>query len=236
MNSARFDEILRSVEHHHEHYLKNLRLLFEAQAANPRPTRAGSNDVTASPLLKAVSFGPGQSSGNRPRRATNESPQIQPALVFDGLMLAGEEHGDFLPLTPPSRPASTKALDTFAPSISAPLTQQLFSDEDLAAHIRSVDESSEDTVTALAEVWQRRNELDASNILSTFETGEGTRYESATYAVYEVGRDGGPTPKQILSEQAYSTGGDGDGDNRDSSVWTVLRNINGDGDAVGRMT
>jgi hypothetical protein len=151
-------------------------------------------------------------------------------------MLSSEEHGDFLPLTPPSRAASTRALDTFAPSIPLPLAQQSFSDEELAAHIRSVDESSEDTVTALAEVWQRRNELDASNILTTFETGEGTRYESATYAVYEVGRDGGPTPKQILSEQTYSTSGDGDGDNRDSSVWTVLKNINGDGDAVGRMT
>ena len=235
MNTPRFEEILRSVEHHHEQYVKNLRLL-EAQTASSRAAKAGNDDVTSSPLVKTHSFGPAQSPSTRPRRPTNESPQMQPALMFDGLMLSGEEQAEFLPLTPPSRAASTKSSDTFVPSISSPLPQQAFSKENLASHIRSIDESCKDTVAVLGDVWHKRNELDASNVLTTFETGEGSLYESATYHVYEVGRDGSPKPKQIQSEQAYLTGGDGDGDNRDASVWRVLKHVNSEGTAVGRMT
>jgi hypothetical protein len=236
MNNPRFEDILKSAEHHHEQYLKNIRLLFETQATNTRITRIGSNDVTASPLLKAVSFGPVPSNGERSRRPTNESPRTQPVSVFDGLVLSGEESGDFLPLTSPSRTASAKAPDSLAASVSKSLPRESFSEQGLVDHIRSVDESTQDTVTALGDVWQKRTELDASNILTTFESGEGSRYESATYEVYEVGRDGTPKPKQIQAEQPHFPGGDGDGDNRDVSVWGVLRESNSDGNAVGRMT
>jgi hypothetical protein len=237
MNNPRLEEILKSVEHHHEQYLKNLRLLFDVQATNTRAVRTGSNDVTASPLLKAVSFGPvlAQSNSERPRWLTNESPKAKPASV-DGFLLSGEEAGDFLPLTPPSRTASAKITDSIVSSVSKLLSQASFSEEDLVAHIRSVDETTHGTVTALGDVWQRRNELEPSNILGSFESGEGSRYESATYEIYEVGKDGIPKSKQIPSGQASVLGADGDGDNRDASVWGVLKDINGDGRAVGRMT
>jgi hypothetical protein len=237
MNNPRLEEILKSVEHHHEQYLKNLRLLFDVQATHPRVARTGSNDVTASPLLKAVSFGPGPLQGNseRVRWLTNESPKAKPASV-DGFLLSGDEPGDFLPLTPPSRTASARIPDSTIPSVSQLLPQESFSEENLVAHIRSIDEASQGTVTALGDVWQRRNELEPSNVLGSFESGEGSRYESATYEIYEVSKDGTPESKQIPSGTTSVAGADGDGDNRDASVWSVLKDINGDGRAVGRMT
>jgi hypothetical protein len=233
MNNARLDEVLRAVEHHHEQYLKNLRLIYDAQPASTRMIRLGSTDVTASPLLKAVNFGP---PGERARRLTNESPRVQPITVFDSVLDSAEEFGEFLPLTPPSRTTSARTSETFVPSISRPLCRESFTEEDLVAHLRVIDESNQDTVTALGDVWQKRNELDPSNLLISFETGEGSRYDSATYDIYEVGKDGTPKPKQIQAEQAHFVGGDGDGDNQDASVWRVLKNVNGDGNAVGRMT
>lgn len=243
MNNARVEEHLKSAEHYHELYLKSLRLVYEAQAASARLARVASVDVTASPLLRAATSVPTRSTIEPSRRSTTESPPLKPASVFDGLVLSAEELCDFLPLTPsPSRAASAKIPGSstppppVVPTVLKPLPQQSFSEEDLVAHISSIDESRRDTITALGEVWQKRNELDPSNILSTFDTGEGSRYESATYAVYEVGRDATPKPKQTLSQQGHHAGGDGDGDNRDPSVWRVLKDINSDGSAVGRMT
>ncbi len=161
---------------------------------------------------------------------------MQPSSVYDGLVLSGEDQTEFLPLTPPSRAASTKSSDASVPSISSPLPQQAFSKENLVAHIRSIDESCKDAVAVLGDVWHKRSELDASNVLATFESGEHSPYESATYHVYEVGRDGSPKAKQIQSDHAYHTGGDGDENNRDASVWRVLKHVNSEGTAVGRMT
>ncbi|KAL2023739.1 hypothetical protein VTK56DRAFT_1453 [Thermocarpiscus australiensis] len=240
MNNPHLEETLRSVEHHHEQYFKNLRLLYEIQvAANNRPTRPGNNDVVSSSSMKAVNFGsvPLQaSSAERSRRLTNESPRCQPVSAFDGLLDSTEEHGDFLPLTPPSRTTSARTSEAFVPSIPKPLDKESFSEEDLVAHLRSIDETNQDTVTALGDVWLKRNDVDATNILTSFETGEGSRYDSATYEVYEVGRDGAPKRKQIQLEQTRLGGGDLDGDNQDASVWRVLKDINDDGNAVGRMT
>jgi hypothetical protein len=238
MNNTRAEEILKSVEHHHEQYIKSLRLLlFEAPATSSRMTRSGSNESTPSPLLKAVTFGSVHSTGERARRLTNESPKTHPVTVSDGLglLFPGDEHGTFLPLTPPSHTTSAKT-EGFVPSISRPLPRESFSEEDLVDHIHSIDENNQHAVTALGDVWQQRAELDASNVLGSFESGEGSRFESATYQVYEVARNGTPELMQIQAEQAYFAGGDGDGDIRDASVWSVLKDTNVDGNAVGRMT
>ncbi|KAK4242903.1 hypothetical protein C8A03DRAFT_39848 [Achaetomium macrosporum] len=235
MPSTRLEEILKSVEHHHEQYLRHLRLLYEIQAPS-RPTRTGSNDTTASPLTKTFTFGQAQYNGDGPRRPANGSPKVQPVPVFDGHLVSGEEFGDFLPLTPPSDTTPLKGTGISTSPVINPLDRESFSENDLVTHIHSIDESTQDTVTALGDVWRKRDELDASDILSSFESGEGSRYESATYDIYEVGRDGIPKPKQVMAEQAHTTLGEGDGDNRDGSVWRVLRDINADGKAVGRMT
>jgi hypothetical protein len=238
MNNTRVEEILKSVEHHHEQYLKSLRLLLEAQATSSRMSRSGSNESNPSPLLKAVTFGSAQSNSERARRLTNESPKIHPLSVSDGLglLFSGDEHGNFLPLTPPSRTTSAQP-EAFVPSISRPLLRESFSEEDLVDHIHSIDESNQHAVTALGDVWEQRAELDASNVLGSFESGEGSRFESATYQVYEVARNGTPELIQVQAEQAsFAAGGDGDGDIRDASVWRVLKDTNVDGNAVGRMT
>jgi hypothetical protein len=156
--------------------------------------------------------------------------------VFDGHLVPGNESSDFLPLTPPSDTAQAKGSGISTSSVLNPLPCESFSENDLVTHIRSIEESTQATVMALGDVWQRRNELDASNIFSSFESGEASRYESATYDIYEVGKDGIPKPKQVVVEPAHSTLGDGEGDNRDASVWMLLRDINSNGKAIGRMT
>lgn len=231
MNSQRLEDLLKAVEQHHEQYVKNLRLLFETQAASTRTTRLGSIDVNGSPLLRAATFG--SAPAERSRRLTNESPKIHPVSVFDDHV---EEHAEFLPLTP-SRATSAKSTnEVLISSVTKPICQESFKEEDLIAHLYSISETNQDTITALGDVWQRRSDLDASNLLTSFETGDGSCYESATYDFYEVGKDSVPKPKQIQAEQTYFTGGDGDGDNQDASVWRVLKDVNSDGNAVGRMT
>ncbi|KXX80744.1 hypothetical protein MMYC01_203827 [Madurella mycetomatis] len=207
MNNPRFDEILRQADYHHEQYIKFLRLLHEAQAAAvSRAPRPSNSDLISSPLFKAVSFGPGPCQPNgaeRARRLTNDSPKIKPASVFDGLESA-EESCDFLRLTPLPRTTCART-DVFVHSVSRPLEKESFSEEDLVSHIRSIEEKHPDTVTALCDVWHKKDELDASNVLTSFDTGEGSRYDSATYEIFEVGRDGVPKSKLIQPDQAYSS-------------------------------
>lgn len=239
-SSSRFDELLRQADHHHEQYIAYLRLLHEAHAAAiPRTMRASTSDITASPLIKAVSFGPGPGQSNgleRARRLANESLKARPDPVFDGLESCEESSCDFLPLTAPSRTTLARTSETLVSCVLRPLEQESFSEGHLVSHIRSIDEGNQDTVTALGDVWHKRNELDASNVLASFETGDGSRYDSATYEIFEVGRDGVPKPMQVQPEQTYVGGGDGDGDNQDASIWRVMKDINADGNAVGRMT
>ncbi|KAK4111581.1 hypothetical protein N656DRAFT_141307 [Canariomyces notabilis] len=239
MNSSRVEEIIRSLEYHHEQYIKNLRLLQEVHSnASVRATRLINNDVTASPLIKAVSFGQvsAQSTGSLgARRLTNDSPTTQPSPVSDAVEPA--EEPPFLPLTPPIRSNSARTSETIVPSVQRPLLKETFSEEGLLIHLRSIGETNHDTITALGEVWQKRDELDISSVFTGFETGEGSPYANATYEILEIGMDSIPRHKQIQSDQGFLGGaGDGDGDNQDSSVWRVLKDINADGDAVGRIT
>ncbi|KAK3346739.1 hypothetical protein B0T25DRAFT_592806 [Lasiosphaeria hispida] len=111
-----------------------------------------------------------------------------------------------------------------------PLARESFSEEDLATHLGSLDEAKPATVTALGDVWHMRNEMDASSILENFDPVEDGPYISATYEVYEVGRDGIP-------EAQHTNNGDEEGEVLEAStVWETLREVNSGGASVGRMT
>ncbi|KAK4192221.1 hypothetical protein QBC35DRAFT_373917 [Podospora australis] len=244
MNITRSEELSKSMEHHIEQYIKHLRLLHETQTsaalAVPSPrtlSNEWSGNGSPSPPMRAGSVfgGPSQSSAahERSRRPTNESPKSRPILVPEGT--TGEEV-EFLPLTSPGRPRSS--LDNFFPPyVTRPLEQESFNEEALVAHLKSIDESKSDTVTALSDAWLKRDEVDATNILTSFETGEGSRYENASYHFYEVGENGildqklshfeAPQPNSNVAME---------GDNQDAAVWEVLKEVNKGGKAVGRIS
>ncbi|KAL2255750.1 hypothetical protein VTK26DRAFT_2763 [Humicola hyalothermophila] len=231
MNSHyHIDELLKAIEHHHEQYVKNLRLLLEIQAPSTHTTRLGSSDANGSPLLRAATV-----PAERSRRRMNEFPKGHPVSTFDDHV---EEPGDFqfLPLTPLFGTTSARADGTPAHLVSKTVCRESFTEEDLIAHLYSLDETNQDTATVLCDVLRKRNESDASNLLSTFETGDGSYYETATYDIYEVGKDGCPTLKQAPIEESHMTSDDEDGYYQDASVWKVLKEVNSGGNAVGRMT
>lgn len=246
MSNYRFDELFKSVEHHHEQYLKHLRLLHEAQASIapvPHSPRTSSNEWigSPSPLLRATGFlgGLSQSSLNseRPRRLTNnESPRSRPVLTHDGTTESGDV--EYLPLTSPRRLSTPKSQDSaYLSCVTKTLAREGFSEEQLVTHLKSIDESKQDTVIALSDAWERRDEVDASNVLSNFETGEGSRHENATYQFYEVGSDGVPQHKLSNFEAPQLNNHDAaEGDNQDAAVWGVLKEVNGSGTSVGRIS
>lgn len=232
MSYPQAEEYLRSAEHHHEQYMRNLRLFHGIQPApgTPRSPRPASSEWPASPatFLRSSTFSLPHlqsATSERSRRPTNESPSTRPLLLQDGL----SDHSDrsFLPLTSP--PSTTTPTEVPSSCVVEPLKNQSFSDSDLVKHIKEIPETQTDTITALAEAIQKRDEIDASNVLTSFEHGKESYYKSATYQFYEVNsiEKGGATEQKR---------GETDGDNRDASVWSILREVNTSGKAVGRIS
>lgn len=117
--------------------------------------------------------------------------------------------------------------------VRKPLRSEVFTKQQLADHLRSLNEEavSQATITALDDIWVKRAEITQDNVLSNFEPeDDDSPYLHATYEVYEVGRDG-------LAQRKDTRHGDEDGEVLDTStVWDTISKVNQEGDAVGRMT
>ncbi|KAK4232000.1 hypothetical protein QBC38DRAFT_465130 [Podospora fimiseda] len=227
MSYPRAEEISRNAEHHLEQYIKSLRALHEIHIIPGSPKRPASNEWPASPatFLRSNTFS--LSPEQRTRRPTNESPRSRPFLLQDS-----ESDGSFLPLTPPSCPP-LKTTETHPSLVLNPLPQESFSEEDLLKHIKSIPETNTDTITALGDLIQKRNDFDLSNLLTSFEHGKDSYYKNATYQFYEVNSSGLVKQKHPIHAPGTSSE---DPDNHDTSVWSVLREVNTDGTAVGRIS
>ncbi|KLU84750.1 hypothetical protein MAPG_03786 [Magnaporthiopsis poae ATCC 64411] len=141
-----------------------------------------------------------------------------------------------IPIPPRSSPQDGEiaSAQTLLPSRS-------FSGEQLVRHVQNLDEGRAGTLIALLDdTWRRRSELDEAKLLAT---REGELYGSATYEVYDVGRDSVATP------QHDERGSTGDGALDLETVWNTVKDINPvtagqdhqgpatpAGGAVGRMT
>ncbi|KAK0625298.1 hypothetical protein B0T17DRAFT_492557 [Bombardia bombarda] len=138
-----------------------------------------------------------------------------------------------VPHTPSSRTAS---VDQHMSYIAAPLRRESFSEQDLAAHLKGLDDTKKATRAALDALWHGRAEISASNVLSSFEIEEDGPYSNATYEVYEVGRNNKAKPKHNYNGD-HEIGDDDDDRILDASmVWETIREVNVNGEAVGRMT
>ncbi|VBB81854.1 Putative protein of unknown function [Podospora comata] len=243
MENSRVDELLKSLELLQQS-IKTVHQYREAQSNPVQRPRPSSVDWPASTLQRVatISNAPPQSAvTTSARRLTNESPRSRPTLINDGI--PKREHSpDFLTLTSP--PASRSSSSQSSPScVIEALPSIEKTEEELVSHLQSIksteDGSTSGTIIALADAWERRDELTPANLLTSFETGEGTKYEHTSYQIYEVDRDGVPTqirPLCLVKGSACPNHGDENGDNRDISVWPVLKTINADGNAVGRIS
>ncbi|KAM7204272.1 hypothetical protein V8F20_003685 [Naviculisporaceae sp. PSN 640] len=219
---------------------------------NNSPGIVSSAPRAPSPMARAVTFHPepgfGQpSSSKRVRRFTNEfqDPRRQPGQGSssgpekrprppssnddrDDSDSEKDHHTSygpaFLPLTPPPRAFTftDRALELPPPMtyVRKSLRKEVFTEQQLADHLSS-----------LNDVWAKRTEINADNVLKNFEPEDGNSpYLHATYEVYEVGRDG-------LAQRKNTRHGDEDGEVLDTStVWDTISKVNETGDAVGRIT
>ncbi|KAK0673652.1 hypothetical protein QBC41DRAFT_352535 [Cercophora samala] len=241
MDSSRLDDLLKSLEHHHEQSLKTLRQYRDVQSNPAQRPRPSSVDWSASSLQRVatISNAPPQSAVVSTRRLTNESPRSRPTLVNDG-HTKREHSPDFLTLTSP--PASRNSSHSSPSCVMETLPSLDKTEDELVTHLQSIqasDETKAGTIIALADAWEKRDELTPANLFTSFETGEGTKYEHTSYQIYEVDTDGVPTQKRPLCSEkgpACPNHGDENGDNSDISVWPVLKSINSDGNAVGRIS
>ncbi|KAK3942007.1 hypothetical protein QBC46DRAFT_83929 [Diplogelasinospora grovesii] len=206
---------------------------FSSHDGRPMPT------MTSSDPLQSTSTG-------RSRRLTNElqdprrmilSSAVHEKRIPTSLYSDSEdENDDFLPLTSsPSytRPATTASGTSETRSSSRileALPTETYSDDDLAAHLASLDETKEATAIALGDVWLNRKEIDGANVISSFPTDEEGPYSNATYEVYEVGKDD-------VAKAVHDDNGDQEGETLEGAVvWDTIKTVNKDGKAVGRMT
>ncbi|KAK3689860.1 hypothetical protein B0T22DRAFT_528634 [Podospora appendiculata] len=210
-----YEDILKTVDHHHEQYVKHLRLLHEATtttviaagtSVNTPRDRFRSRDST-----RAITFSPeilsAQNAGSRACTLINESQDPRRAGIFSEKQpqpssLYGEETDSedgpervngrkgFLPLTPGS------------PTLS---------------ESRSISEAA------------LRPEIGTAGCLSSFRPPEDGPYSNATYEVYDVDKHSMPKPK-------HTDNGDREGVLDASTVWETIQEVNSSGDALGRMT
>lgn len=79
------------------------------------------------------------------------------------------------------------------------LTPYSSSDYDLLLYLRSA-EFGEAASIALDDVYQRRGEIDLPNMWNMFDERHDKIYDSATYEVYEIGRDGNAEPMHAAGD------------------------------------
>ncbi len=255
------EDLLKSVEHHHELYVKSLRQLHDAGVAGlgvrvGRPLAGG--DGPGTPSMKATTFpidvasrpsyaglpSPESSSGGgvqstaarRSRRLTNErlapEKRNRPASVIEAVTDSDDESVDFLPLLSPSQVHSPKLSDDQPCCVTKTVESESFTTHDLVLHISKLDEEANATTQVLDHVWTNRHEeIDTSNTIAALEISDGPhRYASATYEVYDVGRDGKAIARHVW------TGDEDDVGMGATTVWESIRDVNSSGDVCGRMT
>lgn len=259
-SNASLEELVRSVEHHHEQYLRSLHSFHETLSAHQRER----SDIQglATPPLRALTFTSDANSillPPRPRRDTPDthdrpsyypSPRIFPLTpslnhaAGSGYGSIPDEEISFIPLLDSSAARHNPAADGTSSHVRGILAPRSFSDQELVKHLRDSEFYSEfssrlnDKDEPLPQ-W----EIDSMQAFRESAAVEGGRFDSSTFEVYEVGQD----------DRAVKTNLDVDvqgfvkyaGDELPESpefivdapiVWESIKDINLSGQAVGRIT
>jgi hypothetical protein len=214
-NKVSLEELVRSVEHHHEQYLRSLHSFHEALNIQKRERSDSRNTIQglATPPLRALTFSSDANSILLPRLRrdtpdTHERPSYYPSPKFlpltpnfnhgaSGYGIPDEEI-PFIPLLDQSSSHISRHLPADGASATAissshvnrVIAQKSFSDEELLRHLRDSDFCSEFSSRLNDEddplpPW----EIDSPQAFREFAAAEGERFERSTFEVYEVGDD-----------------------------------------------
>lgn len=258
-SNASLEELVRSVEHHHEQYLRSLHSFHETLSAHKRE-RSDIHSL-ATPPLRALTFTSDANSSillPRPRRDTpdtHERPSCYPSpriltltpnlnhATGSGYGSIPDEEISFIPLLDGSSARHVPA-DGTSSHVHGILASRSFSDAELIKHLRDSDFCN-DFSSRLNDKdeplppW----EIDSMQSFRESAAAEGERFDSSTFEVYEVGQD----------DRAVKTTLDVDvqgfvryvGDEPPESpefivdapiVWESIKEVNFSGQAVGRIT
>ncbi|KAM0245011.1 hypothetical protein ACHAQJ_010670 [Trichoderma viride] len=262
-NHVSLEELVRSVEHHHEQYLRSLHSFHDALNIQKRNTIQG----LATPPLRALTFTSDTNSILLPRLRrdtpdTHERPSCYPSPKFlpltpnynqaaSGYGIPDEEI-PFIPLLDQSSShisrhlladgASTTAISSS--HVHRTITRMSFSDEELLRHLRDPEFCNEfssrlnDQDDPLPP-W----EIDSPQSFREFAAVEGERFERSTFEVYEVGDDSRAVKTNLdVDVQGFVKYiGDESPESPDyivdaPIVWESIKEINLSGQAVGRIT
>ncbi|KAL7918198.1 hypothetical protein ACQKWADRAFT_304764 [Trichoderma austrokoningii] len=259
-SSTSLEELVKSVEHHHEQYLRSLHSFHETLSAHRRER----SDVHpfATPPLRALTFTSDANSILLPRLRrdtpdTHErpscyypSPRVLPLTPGLNHANGGSGYGSipdeeipFIPLLDGSS-ARHVAVDGTSSHVHGVLAPRSFSDEELIKHLRDSDFCNDfsgrlDDKDEPLPPW----EIDSMQAFRESAAAEGERFDSSTFEVYEVGSD----------DRAVKTTLDVDvqgfvryvGEEPPESpefivdapiVWESIKEVNFGGQAVGRIT
>lgn len=260
----KLEELVKTVERHHEQYLRSLRSLHEGLSQRKRErsdTQTSINEAFLPPLRvlsgPVFSSDPSSSQGAPlPRRSTLDAPNTSSSFPSprplpvspnpnDGAFVHDEDL-TFIPLldtTPTSQPKTTSipAADE-TPRTTKPLTPMSFTDDMLLRHLRDSEFWGE-TARLLDEVLRRRADIDLAMPFRDFASYEREGYLSATFEVYDVAADATArkTSADVDVQGLVKYAGDGPFESQDEivdapMVWEAIKDINPDGDSVGRIT
>ncbi|KAI0129180.1 hypothetical protein BJ170DRAFT_594999 [Xylariales sp. AK1849] len=239
MSRAHHDDLLKQVEEQQARYLRSLRELHDVSAIHGTEERSTGTDtppirpVQATPTFanELMSFPTGGS--RRTRRLTNETGERRPSGLrntpasLQSVDIDSSDEEDLQYLSPsqatPGMSHHTRAY------VQQPLPKYSFSDHELLSHLQSA-RFGDAAQTALDDVYQKRGELDKSTMFQAFDDRHDKLYDSATYEVYEIGRDGAAKSKHAAEDNDTELILDA------KTVWDTIKHVNFDGDAVGRMT
>lgn len=257
MSQQNIQELITSAQHHHEEYIRGLRILRDSlPVTRDRADSRSSAVVATSPPLRAQTFASDSVNLNslrgRPRRDTLEAPERprfapspQPSRVtisnHDGEYLpVNDDDFSFIPLLDPASPRAT--FHDVGPRATKRITPMSFSDEMLLSFLKDEDFPHE-MALVLEEAMRRRQDIDMAMRFRDFASYERESYVSSTFEIYEVLDNTIATKISTDVDVSGSTkyGGDGPFESPDGIVdapivWDAIREINQSTDAVGRIT
>lgn len=176
-------------------------------------------------------------------------PIARSTISHDSDFIPDEEELSFIPLLDPSSAGSRPAEEPVNIVVDAtsrvqkPLRPMHVTDDLLMRHLRET-EFDGPMATVLDEVVRRRLDMDLAVPFRDFASFERESYVSTTFEVYEVAADASAKKTSIDIDVPGYVKYNGDGSPYESpdgivdapTVWEAIRDVNSDGEAVGRIT
>ncbi|KAM6479029.1 hypothetical protein HDV62DRAFT_163078 [Trichoderma sp. SZMC 28011] len=265
-NNVSLEELVKSVEHHHEQYLRSLHSFHEVLNLQKKDdSRNAIQSLATTPPLRAFTFTSDANSIlhvlprlRRDTPDTHERPSCYPSPKFlpltpnlqgSGGYVIPDDEIPFIPLLDQASTQGSRHLPADAATISSShvhqvLTPMSFSDDGLLRHIRESGFCEEFSSLLVDEDEPLRPwDIDSPQSFREFAAVERERFVSSTYEVYEVGEDARAVKMNVdVDVQGFVRHvGDESLEPADNIVdapivWETIKDINPSGRAVGRIT